>query len=268
MVLDIYQVDAFIRNTSGQFSGNPAAVVPLSSWLDDELMQAVAAENNLAETAFYVNNNGCYDIRWFTPTTEVDLCGHATLAAAQVIRQRGDDRLDIPFHCGVGTLHVLANNEDNTLWLDFPQRIPAPVTDKAMLTALRSICGEAMVRAVAERDTIVELASEQDVINFTADLAAIAELNTFALVITARASAPYDFVSRFFAPAQGINEDPVTGSSFCSLAPFWAEKLGKRELTAWQASSRGGDISLALKPERVLIGGRCFSYMQGQIRLP
>ena len=269
MQLDIYQVDAFVRQTSGTFSGNPAAVVPLSEWLSDARMQAIAAENNLAETAFYVDNNGCYDIRWFTPSTEVDLCGHATLAAAHVIRLRGDDRLEIPFHCQVGSLAVKASVDDDVLWLDFPARPPAAVNDEVLRQRISDIIAAPVVSLHQARDLIAVVASEQEVQQCQPDLSAIATLDTFALVVTAASHSPgYDFISRFFAPAQGIDEDPVTGSSFCSLMPLWAEHFNQEQLQAWQCSARGGDVALRREGERILIGGRVFLYLQGSIFLP
>ncbi len=269
MQFDIYQVDAFVRQMSGQFSGNPAAIVPLGEWLSAAQMQAIAAENNLSETAFYVDNNGCYDIRWFTPTTEVDLCGHATLAAAHVIRLRGDDRLEIPFHCQAGALAVKASVDDDVLWLDFPARPPVPLSDEALRQRISDIISAPVQSLHQARDMIAVLECEQHVHQCQPDLAAIAGLDTFALVVTAPATSDeYDFISRFFAPAQGIDEDPVTGSSFCSLMPLWADHFAREQLQAWQCSARGGDVALQREGDRILIGGRAFMYMKGSIFLP
>ncbi|WP_430461834.1 PhzF family phenazine biosynthesis protein [Thalassolituus sp. LLYu03] len=275
MQLPMYQVDAFTRRTATSFSGNPAAVVPLQRWLSDEVMQAIAAENNLSETAFFVKENDVYHIRWFTPTTEVDLCGHATLASAWVIvSELGDERAELPFRCGIGDLSVSRDTEtpDNSnqrLWLNFPQRAAErPATPDQMALLSRAL-GQSVVHAQQARDLVVELADEDAVIHCQPDFAALAELDVFAVTITAKArTAGYDFVSRFFAPRQGINEDPVTGSSFCTLAPYWHTKSGLRQMTAWQCSNRGGDVSLQLTDDRVHIGGHCFLFLRGTITLP
>lgn len=270
MEFSLYQVDAFTRKEATLFSGNPAAVVPLEQWLSDEQMQAIAAENNLSETAFFVRDADVYHIRWFTPVTEVDLCGHATLAAARVIvSELGDQRAVIPFTCGIGELSVERDHQHpGRLWLNFPQRPPVGLQDPALVSALEQALGQPVIQIAAARDLVVELESAQAVQNCRPDQAALAALETFAVIITARSTGDYDFVSRFFAPRQGIDEDPVTGSSFCSLAPYWAEKLGSQQLHAWQCSARGGDIALTLNGDRVRIGGDSFIYLRGAIRLP
>ncbi len=268
MRLDLYQVDAFVRRDARLFSGNPAAVVPLEHWLDDALLQAIAAENNLAETAFFVREaDAVYHIRWFTPTTEVDLCGHATLASAHVIvRHLGDDRPLIPFRCQVGALavHVL---DGQRLQLDFPARPATVLEDAALLAKVQRALGCRPVQIAASRDLLVELEDENRVRGCAPNLALLADLDFFAVIITARGR-EFDFASRFFAPQQGIDEDPVTGSAHCTLAPWWAQKLGRDRLTAWQCSSRGGHLWLQLEGERVLIAGECFDYLHGQIQLP
>lgn len=271
MTYSLFQTDAFIRAGVAGFTGNPAAVVPLQNWLPDPVMQAIAAENNLSETAFFIRDkDGIYDIRWFTPVNEVDLCGHATLASAQVIVQElGDQRPRIPFRCDIGELAADVDQTDGTLWLDFPVRKAVPADDMALQQALAEALDTDICGVYTARDLLVELADEDRVLNCRPDFSKLAQLDTFAVTITAKAVSPgYDFVSRFFAPQQGINEDPVTGSSFCSLTPFWAERLHCTELRAWQCSARGGDIRQRLSGNRVKIGGKAFTYLRGQIRLP
>ncbi len=272
MEFDIFQIDAFITDVKG-FSGNPAAVVPLKEWLNDWVMQAIAAENNLSETAFFVRQpDHSYHIRWFTPAAEVDLCGHATLASAHVIHQYlGDNRPVLPMVCGVGPLSVRVHNDgvQSEYELDFPLRPPEPVNEKALAAQVSYALGMPVQKIYRSRDIIAELATAEEVRNFRPDMTALSLLDTFAMIITAASDDPeFDFVSRFFAPSFGVLEDPVTGSTFSSLAPVWAERLGKTELKARQCSQRGGDISLRLEGDRVLIRGRTFAYLQGKIRLP
>ena len=271
MQLAMYQVDAFTRNSSADFSGNPAAVIPLPRWISDTAMQAIAAENNLSETAFFVNEGDVWHIRWFTPTTEVDLCGHATLASARIIiDELGDDRAVIPFHCGIGPLSVARDeHKPQRLWLDFPQRQAQSIDNPLLLSQVEKALGQQVKSLSGSRDLLVELHNEQAVLNCAPDFQTLANFEYFALAITAKAStAGYDFVSRFFAPRQGLNEDPVTGSSFCALAPYWASKLDKSTLRAWQCSARGGDVDLQLTDNRVHIGGESFIYLRGDIWLP
>lgn len=269
----LYIVDAFVRQGVAGFSGNPAAVVPLPHWPDDNILQAIASENNLSETAFFVAiSKGHYHIRWFTPTTEVDLCGHATLTSAWVIHQYlQDESQQLCFTTeSAGELSV-SNSKDNGLLLelDFPQRSPQPLNDATLRQQLTAMLGQAVVQAGSSRDLLIELENEAAVRNYRPDLSQLATLDWFAVIVTAPAATPgYDFVSRFFAPRQGIAEDPVTGSSFCTLAPYWAERLGKQQLQVWQCSARGGDAGLTLNNDRVRISGRCFPYLAGQISLP
>jgi len=268
--LPLYQIDNF---TNQLYKGNPAAVVPLDQWLSDQTMLAIAAENNLAETAFFVKQDDIYHIRWFTPTTEVDLCGHATLASAYVIHHYLNDKSEIlKFTCMAGELQVSFRQDENAdqrneqwLELDFPARPPEAINiDSDIENAL----GVKALHMTAARDLIVEVASEDEVRHCTPDFQALKNNDHFAVVITAPADDPeLDFVSRFFAPNQGIDEDPVTGSSFCSLAPFWQQKLGKNKLNAYQASQRGGHVKLELQGERVKIAGQAVPYLQGQIFL-
>ncbi len=273
MDLPIFQIDAFTLKNSSALSGNPAAVVPLDDWLDDRQMQEVAAENNLSETTFFVKQeDGTYHLRWFTPTSEVDLCGHATLATAHVIHQiLGDTREQLPMTCQAGDISVTVLSEKSPVryCLEFPERAPEAVTGKRLLNKVSKILNTEVVELMQSRDLIAILKDEKAVQDCTPDFAALAELDCFALAITAPAQqGRIDFVSRFFAPRLGINEDPVTGSSFCSLTPLWAEKLGKNRLQARQISQRGGQLSLDLKDSRVRITGTTYHYMQGVIRIP
>lgn len=272
MDLPIFQIDAFIRNDATQLSGNPAAVVPLREWLTDAQMQAIAAENNLSETTFFVKQeDGRYYLRWFTPETEVDLCGHATLAAAHVIHQiLEDDRTELPLTCGVGDIPVAVIDDNGVAYeLNFPSRAPEQVTGKRLLNQVAKALGKPVKSIHQSRDLIAVLESEDDVLTCSPDQTQIAALDAFAVAITARSNGgERDFVSRFFAPKQGIAEDPVTGSSFCSLGPLWAGMLDKNSLSARQCSRRGGDVGLTINTDSVSIRGRTYHYMQGVIRIP
>ncbi len=262
MELDLYQVDAFADKV---FSGNPAAVCPLSNWLDDDLMQSIASENNLAETAFFVKQGDHYNIRWFTPQVEVDLCGHATLASAHVLFQElafnGDE---IRFFSRTGELRVRRKGE--LLELDFPaQEAVAVDIPDGLLTALGLVnSGESVIACLFKDDYVVVLDDEQKLTDMQPDFNLLQQIDARGVIVTSR-SADYDFVNRFFAPQVGINEDPVTGSAFTKLIPYWARELHKTTLTARQVSQRGGDVFCQLNGERVLIGGRAASYMQARI---
>lgn len=269
MQLSIYQVDAFTCKNSPSYSGNPAAVVPLKEWLNDKQMQDIAAENNLAETAFFSKQkDNSYYIRWFTPTNEVDLCGHATLASAHVIHQiLGDTRKTLPFKCGVGDIFVNVVAA-NLYELKFPQRKPTKVHDKTIIAQIAEAINHPVQEVYQARDLIAVLKNTSDVISCQPRFSLLKEIDTFAVIVTASSDDPtLDFVSRFFAPQQGIPEDPVTGSSFCSLAPLWAEKLEKTMMSAKQCSERGGQVTLKLTDQQVLIKGHTFEYMQGTINL-
>jgi len=261
MRLPLYQVDAF---TDRVFAGNPAAVVPLESWLPDAQLQAIAAENNLAETAYVLRGEDAFELRWFTPAVEVDLCGHATLATAFVLStllEPGRDRLDFVTR-QAGTLTV--TREGDLFTLDFPSRPAEPVAapDPRLVAALG---GPAPSAILASRDYLVVYGSEEQVRALSPDMAALATLDRYAVCATAPGRDGVDFVSRFFAPAQGIPEDPVTGSAHCTLIPYWAERLGKTTLTARQVSARGGDLACALAGDRVRIGGKAVLYLEGSI---
>ena len=259
MNFPIYQVDAFTHQV---FGGNPAAVVILDEWLDDQTLQAIAAENNLAETAFVIPGRNCSNLRWFTPVVEVDLCGHATLAAAHVLFQEYyREENNLRFDTKGGRLAV--TRRDDLLFLDFPSR---PGEAVAVEQNLIEVLGTTPESAFLARDLMVVLENEAQVRAFSPNYSAIQNLDAFALIVTARGD-EVDFVSRFFAPGAGVPEDPVTGSAHCTLIPYWSNRLGKAQLMARQISSRGGELNCELKGDRVLIGGKVAEYMRGEIRV-
>ena len=261
MRIPIYQLDAF---SDRLFGGNPAAVCPLEAWLPDARMQAIAAENNLSETAFIVREGDGYALRWFTPTLEVDLCGHATLATAHVVFERlQPGTTSVRFRTRVaGELGVTKQGE--WLELDFPTR-PSTICDPpAGLEAALGIRAREVRRSM--RDLVVVLASEAEVTALAPRMDALAALGPLGIIVTAR-GATVDFVSRFFAPGMGIDEDPVTGSAHCVLTPYWSGVLGKTTLAARQVSKRGGVLRCALRGERVGIAGRVVPYMEGVLEL-
>lgn len=261
MKLKIYQIDAF---TDQLFSGNPAAVVPLENWLPDEVLQNIAAENNLAETAFYVPNETGYHIRWFTPSVEVELCGHATLASAYVIFNiQGFEGDLIRFESLSGELTVL--HKDSWLTLNFPidqynMAVPPPAL-------MESLSGVSILEVYkGKTDYMVVLDSEAEVRDLDFDIIILSTIPARGIIITAPGD-EVDFVSRFFAPQSGIDEDPVTGSAHTTLIPYWAEKLAKTELTAKQLSKRGGYLKCELDGDRVNIGGQARIYLHGEIEI-
>jgi PhzF family phenazine biosynthesis protein len=255
MRLPLYQIDAF---ASRPFSGNPAAVVPLTAWLPDELMQAIAAENALSETAFFAPEGEGHRIRWFTPACEVDLCGHATLASAFVLFTELEPRRNaVTFQSRSGPLSV--TREGDLLVLDFPSRPPVKADPvPGLAEALGVIPGE-LWRA---RDLVAVLASEAEVRALAPDMTALERFDEFAIIVTAPGQ-DADFVSRFFAPRKGVPEDPVTGSAHATLVPFWAQRLGKPKLRALQVSARGGELFCEAKGERVAIAGRAVKVLEG-----
>lgn len=261
MKLSLYQLDAF---TDTLFSGNPAAVVPLESWLSDELMQKIAQENNLAETAFYVPIEGGFHIRWFTPTVEVDLCGHATLATAAVIYTiQNYDQPEIHFESRSGVLKV--TRQDKVITLDFPCDTFHPtVAPPALHESLRSV--EPFEVFKGKTDFMVVLDNETQLRELEPDIIILSTLPARGTIITAPGD-EVDFVSRFFAPQSGVAEDPVTGSAHTTLIPFWAERLGKKVMTARQLSARGGSLQCELREDRVLIGGGVTLYLTGEISI-
>jgi PhzF family phenazine biosynthesis protein len=265
MKLTLYQVDAF---TDKLFCGNPAAVIPLTNWIDDELMQQIAVENNLSETAFFVplaesEQKADYHIRWFTPGAEINLCGHATLGSAWVLfNLLGHTKPHITFNSMSGLLHV--KKESKYLAMDFPSWMPEMVREFDEYTSLQKALGDKEIVAVYKnRDLIVELNKEEDVKNCQPDFGLLKKLG-YKLIITAPGH-EVDFVSRFFAPTLGIDEDPVTGSAHSQLIPFWSRKLGKTSMKAKQLSKRGGELWCEQKGERVMMGGNCVYYMKGEI---
>jgi predicted PhzF superfamily epimerase YddE/YHI9 len=239
-------------------------VCPLETWLPDTVMQAIAAENNLSETAFFVAEGDGWRLRWFTPTTEVDLCGHATLASAYVIfNLLVPEQPRIVFRTEkAGDLVVTRHGE--LLALDFPARPAAPCPPPP---SLGPALGRQPSAVLAARDYLAVYDDPSDVAELAPDFAALAALDRFAVIVTAPGSGEIDFVSRFFAPAQGVDEDPVTGSAHCTLIPYWAARLGKTRLAARQLSRRGGNLSCELRGDRVTIAGRAVLYLKGTIEI-
>ncbi len=259
MSIPIYQVDAF---TDKLFGGNPAAVCPLEKWLDTELMQKIAAENNLSETAFFVKEGKGFELRWFTPKVEVDLCGHATLASAHVLFNHLDyDEKQITFSSASGELRVTTTNGKITL--DFPSTPPSQVETVPELT---QGLGLEPTEVHKSRDYLALFESEDDILSIAPDFDILMKLDSLGVIITAQGKNS-DFVSRFFAPAVGINEDPVTGSAHTTLIPFWAERLNKKILHAFQLSERKGEIFCELSGDRVKIGGYAVTFLKGEIIL-
>ena len=259
MRLPIYQVDAF---TKRRFAGNPAAVCPLPKWLPDQTLLDIAAENNLAETAYFVAEPDGYRLRWFTPAVEVDLCGHATLAAAVVLMDClgfGGDQ--VTFHSRSGPLTVARAGDLYTL--DFPAR---PGVPQAVDPALAQALGATPQAIFAARDTLCVFESAAQVKALEPNMDALKALAAFAVIATAPGD-DCDFVSRFFAPKEGINEDPVTGSAHCTLTPYWAARLGKTNLFARQISARGGELWCEDRGDRVRIGGYGALYLTGFIEI-
>jgi PhzF family phenazine biosynthesis protein len=257
----IYQVDAF---TTSLFGGNPAAVMPMDRFPPEEVMQAVAAENNLAETAFFVPEGGDYRLRWFTPMVEVPLCGHATLASAAVVMERLDvEREAVTFHTASGALKVRRSGANYVM--DFPvrtfERTSAPA---GLAEALGAPAAEVYVNHF---NYMVVLNDVRTLRALQPDMAAIARFDRSGVIVTSPGEGAYDFVSRYFAPAKGIPEDPVTGSAHCTLTPYWAERLKKTELRAFQASRRGGAIGCRLRGDRVELEGSCVFYLEGMAEI-
>jgi PhzF family phenazine biosynthesis protein len=259
MHIPIYQVDAF---SSHIFAGNPAAICPLSQWLPDQIMQAIALENNLSETAFFVRNGDDYDLRWFTPLVEVDLCGHATLASAWVLFHE----LHAPgeratFNTKSGKLTVEKRGE--LLVLNFPARPPSAV--QACAGLVDALGGKPEI-VLASSDYLVVYRHASDVKTLQPDMAGLSKIDKFAVIVTAPGDT-CDFVSRFFAPAKGVPEDPVTGRAHCTLIPYWAKRLNKDILHARQLSKRGGELYCQMLGDRVEIAGRSVLFLKGEIYL-
>ena len=267
--LPLLQIDAF---TDRPFSGNPAAVCLLAAPAEAEWMQAVAREMNLSETAFVVGHgDGDFALRWFTPAVEVELCGHATLAAAHALWSTGWLAPERParFHTLSGLL-TAEGAADGLIELDFPSRNAAPADPPTGLAEALGLAAEELRWVGRSRyDVLVELPGEREVRELSPDLALLRSVEARGVIVTARAEEKgrYDFVSRFFAPRAGVDEDPVTGSAHCTLATFWGERLGKSELLAYQASARGGEIRLRLSGDRVRLGGRAVTVFRGELLL-
>ena len=257
----IFQVDAF---TTRRFSGNPAAVIPMDRFLADSVLQAIAQENNLSETAFLVRENGDYRLRWFTPLAEVPLCGHATLASAAVVMERLEPaRNEVVFHTRSGPLTV--KRAEAGYVMDFPSKPPERVAvPPGFADALGVVPSEVFAN---DFNYMAVLHSAEAVRELAPDLAAIARLDRPGICVTAPGDDGYDFVSRYFVPAKGVPEDPVTGSTHCMLTPYWADRLGKTELRAFQASRRGGEIACRLVGDRVELQGSCVFYLEGEVEI-
>lgn len=253
--LTLYQVDAF---TDQLFGGNPAGVVGLEAWLPDDVLQNIAAENNLSETAFYVPKDDGYELRWFTPDYEVDLCGHATLATAWVLyRLEGYKQPRVKFFTQSGTLG--ASSVEGLVTIDLPSRVPVPVPAPE---ALRNGLNLKVTTVLKSRDYLVVLDSEEEVKHIKPDFEELNKLDVLGVIVTAPGN-DCDFVSRFFQPNTLSLEDPVTGSAHCSLAPYWADRLGKKSLHARQLSKRGGELICNVADTRVYISGKAVLYMKG-----
>jgi len=262
MALPLYQVDAF---TDQVFKGNPAAVIPLENWLDDHVLQSIAMENNLSETAYLVPADEGYELRWFTPTVEVDLCGHATLAAAHVLFEHlGYERDPVSFQTRSGTLRVARSG--GRLALDFPatELVPTEV-NLAVCRALGATASEAFTPVEGSGAVLYVYEFEEDIAGLAPDFNALTAASPRSVIVSAPGD-ECDVVSRFFAPQAGINEDPVTGSAHCSLVPYWAQRLRKVTLACRQISSRGGVLDCELKGQRVVMVGSAVTFMHGQVQ--
>lgn len=259
MKIPIFQVDAF---SDSLFGGNPAAVCPLEEWLDPDLMQSIATENNLSETAFFVKKGKIFELRWFTPAVEVELCGHATLASAHVIFNHLEyEGENVIFSTVSGELRV--SQAKGRLTLDFPSTPPSAVDAPGEL--IRGL-GLEPKEVHKSRDYLALFESEADILSIEPDFSLLKKVDCLGIIITAKGE-KCDFVSRFFAPAVGINEDPVTGSAHTTLIPFWAEKLNKNILHAFQLSRRRGELFCELAGDRVKIGGQAVTFLVGEISL-
>lgn len=265
MKIPVYQIDAF---TKEPFSGNPAAVCPLEKWLPDDVMQKIANEMNLSETAFFVpkpGTDGEYDLRWFTPTVEVELCGHATLASGHVVLNRLNKDLErVTFHTMSGALGV--DNRNGLLELDFPSNPPTIVTESSELSAVAAALGSTPIEVLHANTTVAVFENESDVAALRPDFKAAAQLKYPWLAATAAADLPeYDFMSRFFVPTAGVDEDPATGSSHTILMPYWSKRLRSNKLVGRQISARGGTMYCELAGDRVKIAGNVVEIMTGEL---
>lgn len=260
MKLQIFQGDAF---ASSLFKGNPAAVVPLTEWLNDETMQQIAAENNLSETAFFIPEGDHFHIRWFTPKTEVKLCGHATLATAHILFNELDfcgEQIEFNSQSGILTVKKIGDK----LQLDFPADFVHAVDAVPVFAEAFGVHPLATFKG--RTDYLLLFDSEETIRKFQPDISLLLTTNARGIIVTAKGN-EVDFVSRFFAPAVGVNEDPVTGSAHTNLIPFWSKRLNKTELTALQLSERGGELWCTLAGDRVLIAGKAVTYLRGEIEI-
>jgi len=261
MRIPIFHVDAF---TTRPFAGNPAAVLLFDRFPEDAVLQAIAAENNLSETAFLVPEGGDYRLRWFTPNTEVPLCGHATLASAAVVMERLEPRRGaVVFQSASGPLTV--ERTEKCYVMDFPSRPSEQISTPPLLAAALRI--DPVEVFINEFNYLALLESEVVLRALTPDMLALALLDRPGVIVTAPGNGTYDFVSRYFAPAKGIPEDPVTGAAHCMLAPFWANRLGKTNFRAFQASRRGGEVICSLVGNRVKLEGACVFYLEGEVEI-
>jgi len=260
MKLKMFQVDAF---TDHIFGGNPAAVCPLETWLDDNALQAIAEENNLSETAFFVSVGDGFELRWFTPVEEVDLCGHATLAAAHVLfTHLPHTKPEVVFHTRSGPLIVARGERGYSM--DFPA---APLVVTEAPPELLEGLGKIPKKVLVAFDYVAVYESEDDIQSLTPDFAKLKELGLRGVVATAPGK-KVDFVSRCFFPKLGVDEDPVTGSAHCELAPYWVSQLGQNELSAYQLSKRGGRVECEVKDDRVILTGSVVDFMVAEIQIP
>ena len=261
MSVPIFQVDAF---TAKPFAGNPAAVCLLKEESEADWMQSVAAEMNLSETAFLVPQKDGFGLRWFTPKTEVDLCGHATLASAHVLWKTGRLASDEVARFDTRSGGLTAKQDEDWIELDFPVTRAEPVEPPPGLSDMIGSVPKFVGRS--RFDLLIELADATELHELEPDFVGLSHLPVRGFIVTARSDMPkYDFLSRFFAPAAGINEDPVTGSAHCALAPYWSEKLGKNEMTAYQSSPRGGVVKMQLEGDRILLRGQAVTVLRGEL---
>jgi PhzF family phenazine biosynthesis protein len=261
MRIPIFQLDSF---TTRRFAGNPAAVMPMDTFLSEAVLQALAAENNLAETAFLVPEGGEYRLRWFTPVTEVPLCGHATLASAAVVMERLEPRrVEVVFQSASGPLTVRRTGAG--YMMDFPARPSEPTAPPPELA--KALGSEATEVWVNKFNYMAVLDNADRLRQLAPEMGALARVGRPGVIVTAPGDDTYDFISRYFAPAKGIPEDPVTGAAHCMLAPYWAKRLGKTAFRAFQASRRGGEITCRLMGERVELEGSCVFYLEGQVEI-
>ena len=261
--MKIFQVDAF---ASAPFTGNPAAVCLLENSIDDRLMQDIAVEMNLSETAFLLATSDGYSLRWFTPAYEVDLCGHATLASAHVLWEQGLLAVDQVAHFYSRSGLLKASKKNDGVELDFPAQPPAHADVPSVL--LRSLQIDPIYAGYNESDYVVVVENAETIKALSPDFALMKQVDMRGCIATAATpEGPYDFISRFFAPGAGINEDPVTGSAHCCLGPYWSEKLGKSTLKAYQASPRGGELTVQVQNDRVFLTGNAVTVMEGVLRV-